>query len=130
MTIRDKDLASGDLAGTMDNTQLFAGDAKIITEEETVASGQGVVAKYTVVGRLTASGKLAKHTPGASDGSEVAVGILTQAVNATAADVRVAMYTGGFFNHEALTWHASLTTLAARKVVFERTPIKIGAVRL
>jgi len=109
---------------------LFAGEAPVITDDGyVVASGQNVVAKYTVVGRISASGKLAKHNPSASDGSQTAIGITTQPVDATSADQKVAIYTGGYFNHAALTWHASLTTLGARKNVFTRTPIHIGEVK-
>lgn len=129
--IVDKDLAAGAIEGSFDRIKLFAGDSPVNTDDGyVVASGQGVVAKYTVVGIITASGKLAKHTPGATDGSQIAVGITTQAVNATAADQKVAIYKAGTFNHLALTWHASLTTLAQRKAVFERTPIQIGSIRL
>lgn len=125
-----EDLASGgDIVTSNTPENLFAGEAEIVTDENyVVASGQGAVAKYTVVGKITASGKLAKHNPGASDGSQVAIGITTQAVDATSADQKVAIYVGGFFNHTALTWHASLTTEAARKAVFERTPIRIGSI--
>ncbi len=38
-----------------------------------------------VLGRITASGKLVRFDPAASDGSEVAVAVLTQQVDATAA---------------------------------------------
>lgn len=131
MSVFDKDLAASGVVTPPHVTQLFAGDSEVVTEEgETVVAGTNL-AKYTVVGRITASGKLKAHTPGANDGSEVAIGILTQAANAASADVPgLAIYTAGFFNHEALTWHASLTTLAARKAVFARTPIRIGSVRL
>lgn len=131
MTVVDKDLAAGAIEGSFNRTKLFAGDSPVNTDDGyVVASGQGALPKYSVVGILTASGKLAKHTPGASDGSQVAVGITTQAVDATSADKKVAIYKSGTFNHAALTWHASTATLAARKAVFERTPIQIGSIRL
>lgn len=125
------ELASGgDIVAGPTPENLFAGEAPVVTDDGyVVASGQNVVAKYTVVGRVTASGKLAKHNPSATDGSQTAIGITTQPVDATSADQKVAIYTGGYFNHAALTWHASLTTLAARKNVFVRTPIHIGEVK-
>ena len=130
MQLGVEDLASGgDIVVGNTPENLFAGEAEVVTDDSyVVASGQGVVAKYTVVGKITASGKLAKHNPGASDGSQVAIGITTQAVDATSADQKVAVYVGGFFNHTALTWHATLTTEAARKAVFERTPVRIGSI--
>lgn len=127
--IIDNDLAYGGVAGTFDPVQLFAGDAPIVTAEETVASGQGVLAKYTVVAK-NAAGKLVVLAPAAVDGTEIAVGITTQRVDATSGDVRVAMYKAGFFNHLALVWPAATNTLTLRKAAFERTPIMIGAVRL
>lgn len=130
MTI-DKDLASGELVSSYSPVDLFAGDADVVTEEAILDTGN--LAKYTVVGRITASGKIVAHAPGASDGSQLAIGILTQAANATSADLRVGIYTGGFFNHAALVWDASLTTLAARQAAFRATTghsIRIGSVRL
>ena len=131
MAIVDKDLAAGAIEGTFSPTQLLAGDAEVNTDDGyVVANGQGVVPKYSVVAVLTASGKLVKHNPAGADGSQNAIGITTQAVNAAAADQHVAIYVGGVFNHEALTWAAATDTLAKRKAVFARTPIQIGSVRL
>jgi hypothetical protein len=130
MPIVDKDLATSEIVGTFSQVPLFAGDADITTEEGIIDTG--VLAKYTVLGKITATGKLIALTPGASDGSQIAYGILTQAVDATAADVRAGVYVGGFFNDAALVWpaHASLDTLIERQAAFARTPIHIGTVRL
>lgn len=129
MGVVDKDLADSEIV-TFSNTQLFAGDAEVVTEECIVDTGN--LAKYTVMGRITATGKVVQLTPGASDGSQIACGILTQPVNATSADVRAAIYTAGFFNHEALVWPAGAThdTLIERQAAFARTPVRIGSVRL
>lgn len=126
----DKDLASGELVGTTSIVPLFAGDMDIITEEGIVDTG--VLAKYTVVGKITATGKLVALNPAAVDGSEKAYGILTQAVDATAADVKAGVYIGGFFNDAAIVWpvHASLDTLIERQAAFQNTMIRIGTVRL
>lgn len=127
----DKDLASGETVGTQTPFHLFAGDSEIITEEAVL--GAGDLAKYTVVGRVAATGKLAVHDPAAVDGTEDAIGILTQAADASGGDVDVAIYTGGFFNHEALVWDATLNTLALRQAEFRATTghsIRIGSVRL
>ena len=129
MGVVDKDLADSEIV-SFSYDPLFAGDAEVVTEECIVDTGN--LAKYTVLGRITATGKVVQLTPGASDGSQIACGILTQAVNATAADVRAAMYTAGFFNHNALVWPVGTThdTLIERQAAFARTPIRIGAVRL
>lgn len=54
-------------------------------DDVTVVSGQNL-AIGTVVGRITTGGKITAWTTGASDGSQNAIGILTSAVNASAAD--------------------------------------------
>lgn len=54
-------------------------------EDVTVASGQ-TLAPGQVVGRITASGKIAAFNPAASDGTQNAVGIAFDAVDATSGD--------------------------------------------
>ena len=127
----DKDLAYGGVAGTVTNVQVFAGDAPIITEEAIVTSGNNL-AKYTVVAKITASGKIKAYTPGASDGSQFPIGVLTQAADATSADVRAAIYTSGFFNDAILVWpsNAACDTLIERQALFAGKDIRIGTVRL
>jgi len=130
MATVDKDLAGSEIVGSFTPTPLFAGESATVTEEGIIDTG--VLAKYTVLGKITATGKLVILNPAAVDGSQVAYGILTQAVDATAADVRAGVYVGGFFNDAALVWpvHTSLDTLIERQAAFARTPIRIGTVRL
>lgn len=131
MAITDKDLAADATVGSYSPTQLFAGDVDVISDDgRVVASGQGVLPKYSVVAVLTSTGKLVKHAPAAADGSQVAVGITTQAVNTTSGDQKVAIYVAGYFNVAALTWAAATSTLALQKAAFARTSINVGAVRL
>ena len=80
-------------------------------EDVTVLSGQNLAAG-TVVGRVTASGKIAAYTPGASDGTQNAMGVLVTGVNASAADA-----TGVIIARHAITvdktglvWGAAVTT--------------------
>jgi len=54
-------------------------------EDVTVNAGQNLTAG-TVVGRITATGRITAFNPGASDGSQNAIGVLVNAVNATAAN--------------------------------------------
>lgn len=54
-------------------------------EDVTVASGQNI-AVGQVVGRITASGKIAAFNPAAADGTQNAIGVSLAAVNATAGD--------------------------------------------
>lgn len=128
----DKDLAKGELVATFTNTPLFAGDSDTITEEAILDTGN--LAKYTVVGRITATGKVVQWAPGASDGSQLVCGVLTQAANATSEDIRVAIYTAGFFNDAALVWpvHASADTFIERRAAMEAAGrgLRLGSVRL
>jgi hypothetical protein len=127
----DKDLASGETVGSQSPFDLFAGEADVITEEAVLDTGN--LAKYTVVGRLTASGKIVAFDSTADTGAENAIGILTQAADASSGDKNVAIYTGGFFNHSALVWDSPTNTLALRQAAFRASTghsIRIGSVRL
>ena len=131
MAYPDKDLAAGGtIEGSYTPLPLFAGDAPVVTEEGVVTLPDGVVAKHTVLGRETGTGLLVGLGQPTIVGGDVAVGILTQSVNTTDADVPVAYYTAGFFNHEALVWPATHDTLEKRKAAFAGTAIHIGSVRL
>lgn len=55
-------------------------------DELTLISGQNLAAGV-VVGKITASGKYTTYANGASDGSEVAAGIMYAAVDASGGDV-------------------------------------------
>ena len=58
-------------------------------DEVTLISGQNLAAGV-VVGKITASGKYTTYANGASDGSEVAAGILYAATDASGGDVTTA----------------------------------------
>lgn len=79
-------------------------------EQATLVSGNNLVAG-AVLGVITASGKYTELDPDASDGSEVAAGVLYAAVDASAADadcvvhVRDCEVIGG-----VLTWPTGITT--------------------
>lgn len=79
-------------------------------EEIVIASGAGVLAIGTVLGKITASGKYVLHNNAASDGSEAAAGILGEAVDATSADVRTFGVTwGAIAVLPALTFKSGIT---------------------
>ena len=64
----------------------------------------------TVLGRITASGKLTVLTPGASDGSQTAAGVLYDNVDATAADKPAVYHARDAEVHGlALTWPAGIS---------------------
>lgn len=131
MAYPDKDLAAGGtIVGSYAPSELFAGEADVTTEEEFVVAGTGVLEKHLVVAKSTLSYGLVPHVPGGNNGTGIAYGILTQAVDASTQTQRVSVYTGGFFNHTALVWYGSLASLEQRKAIFAGTPIHIGNVRL
>lgn len=63
------------------------GNGRISRDVITVASGSGVLTAGTVLGKITASGKFAAYNGAAADGSETAVAVLFETVDATSADV-------------------------------------------
>ena len=95
----------------------YAGEA-IISEangtrsraEITVLSGQNLTAG-AVIGKVTASGKYKVYTVGATDGSESAIAILFDAVDASSADTTgVILARDMEANVNALVWGATVTT--------------------
>ncbi|WP_019998722.1 head decoration protein [Aureimonas ureilytica] len=79
-------------------------------EQAIVASGAGKLRAGTVLGRITASGKLSTFAPGAADGSEKAVAILWEGCDATAQDVRRTITARDAEVHaDALNWGAGTT---------------------
>lgn len=119
-------LASGNATSpeTFTPDELFAGEADVTTDIGKLITGQNL-ARRTVVGRITASGKLTAWTAGAVDGSQVAVGITVHAVDATAADKDVQFYRSGIFNIDALGWGAATTVQKYR--AFDGSAISVRA---
>ncbi len=115
-----RDLAGSTTLGTLTPVELYAGEAPIVTGDRQAATGVAF-AKYEVFAE-DATGKAIKHNPGGTAPATIAVGIFMQPV---AAGGQGPVLLGGALNHEALVWHASLTTLEARRAQFNRTPIYI-----
>lgn len=115
-------LAGNSDLGSWEPTQIFSGEADIVTDGEPV----GVAfARYQVIARANSganAGKLVPYDPTATDGSEQAIGI---AIEAGVVGTYAPYYCGGVFNPDALVWPESVTTLEARKAVFARTNIQI-----
>lgn len=85
-------------------------DPRLYREEVTIVSGAGNLPTGAVMGKITASGKYKRHVNGASDGTQTAVGVLLNAVDASGgADVKGVIVVG---NAEivalALSWDASV----------------------
>lgn len=124
------DLAKGvDIVGTQTVEQLFAGDAPITTGQAVAITA---VDKYQVV-VLTASGLSETFDfDGSGTIGTPGVTLPTQGINcvitaqAAGAGANCPFYSGGYFNHAALSWPAELDTLAKRKAFFAGSDIKIG----
>lgn len=82
---------------------------------ETIVSGTGVIPMFRVLGRITASGLLTNYTPGASNGSEIAVAVAIEGVDATsaAAGINTIDWTATFAR-QRLSWGSAVTTDAHR----------------
>lgn len=74
-----------------------------------VASGAGVLAAGTVLGKITASGKYLKSLAAANDGSQVPDAILAEGVDATSADKEAVVYIAGKFDQGRLILGAGHT---------------------
>lgn len=86
---------------TPDN--LFAGTTHPVDLKGiTILTGQGVLARGTVIGVITATGKGKLAVSTSVDGSQVADCILTDSIDTTLADVVTSAYTSGEFNRKAL----------------------------
>ncbi|MBN9022213.1 MAG: head decoration protein [Rhizobiales bacterium] len=76
-------------------------------ETITIASGAGIIAPGTVLGKVTASGKYVASAVGASDGSQNPSAITIYGADATSADVDVAaIVRDAEVNGHCLVYHA------------------------
>ncbi len=81
----------------------FSRDKIVVLSGEDLAIG-------AVLGKVTASGKLVELNPDASDGCEVAVGVLTAACDASAADVNAVMIArDAIIVASGLVWEGTVT---------------------
>lgn len=83
------------------------GDIKVpghdfLTWDETILTGLTLVAG-TIMGKITASGKLRDCDQDASDGSQTAHSILVEDVDTTSGDKKRPVYVKGVFNMNSLT---------------------------
>jgi hypothetical protein len=84
-------------------------DGSFSRDVAVIAAGANLV-PGTVLGKVTASGKLTILAPGASDGSQTAVAVLYGPANAAAADVKQTITArSSEVNGLVLTWPAGIT---------------------
>lgn len=94
---------------TVDN--LIAGDQPCLCclKGVTVLTGQGILARGSVLGVITTGGKGKLVAKASVDGSQVAKLILADTIDTTAGDVVAQCYQSGLFNRDALTFSAANT---------------------
>lgn len=96
------------MAETFTPDGLIAGDYPIQREVGTLISGQNL-ARGTVLGKITASGKYTTALSASSDGSQNPVAILVDAVDASGGDKPCSVYLSGEFNTNAMTFGTGIT---------------------
>lgn len=79
----------------------WAGDFPVVTDVFTILTNQDLAA-MTLMGKVTASGKLLALDGDASDGSEDPFAIMIDALDTTGADKSGAVYLTGEFNQDAI----------------------------
>lgn len=101
--------------GTFTPDNLFAGDYPRAMDTVTLLTGQSYP-RGAVLGKIDTGGKYTLSLAAAEDGSEDPCAVLAEAVDATSADKKAAVYLTGEFNQDALTFGAghSKTTAATR----------------
>lgn len=117
------------IAGKSDFTSpgiflLFAGDAPVSTQPDTIATDAVIIPQFTPLTRDATSNKLRRATVTAGVPEKV-VAITTYAVDATGGDVYKSNYTGGYFNTDAIAWPAAFTTELLKQAAVSGSPIHI-----
>jgi len=96
--------------GTFTPDNLIAGnEANISMKAVTVLTGQGILARGSILGIITVGGKAKLADKAAVDGSQTAKFILADAIDTTTADVVAQCYQSGQFNRGALVFAAGNT---------------------
>lgn len=104
--------SSGD-SFTPDN--LMAGDTPgIVSASITLISGQNL-ARGSVLGRITASGKYTLAAAALSNGAQTPTAILAEDVDASAGDKTTLAYVQGCFAEDHITLGAGLTVASIRE---------------
>lgn len=100
--------------GTMVRKNLFASDFPRIDRKLTLVNGAGALVRGTVLGRITASGKLITSLSAAVDGSETPRFILAEDADSSGGDVECLVYETGHFLADELTIGAAHTAASIR----------------
>lgn len=100
-------------AGGFNNEGSFTPDELLVEVEQagvrTIAQGHGVVARGTVLGKITATGKLIPAVAAANDGSQTPYAVSAEDVDTTAADGAGVVYLAATLNQNSLIFGAGHT---------------------
>ena len=102
---------------TPDN--LIGGDA-INAVTESIVVDTGVLARGSLLGKITATGKYILSASAATDGSEVPAAILAEDVDASSADVTTVAYLSGEFNATAMTFGTGHTAASTKDALRDK----------
>jgi hypothetical protein len=105
-----------DTLGAITPDNLFAGhDIPVLVKGVTLAKGQGVLQRGTVVAIITASGLAKPVDRSKGDGTQTPYGILTDTVDtgdgAALTDTKATAYVTGLFNSKALIFGGTDTAV-------------------
>lgn len=110
LAVSDNPFAVGMSTDVYIPDQLIGGDLKLVTTTQTVNQNATVLARGTVMGRITATGNYIPSVETAVDGSQTPSAILVDVTDATLGAVQAGLYVMGEFNFGALTYDASWGT--------------------
>jgi hypothetical protein len=100
-------------AGAFVPDNLINGEFPALQRKGTLLSGQNLT-RGTVLGKITASGKLVKSLAASEDGSEDIFAVLALDCDASAGDMDCQYYISGEFTTARLTFGAGHTAAATR----------------
>lgn len=94
---------------TVEIDHLFAAEYPAVVEPMTILTTQGVLARGSVIGKITVGGKGKLMAAGSSDGSEDFYAVLAEDTDTTGGDVVAPVVKTGMFNQSFLTFGAATT---------------------
>ena len=98
---------------TLDPNGILVSDLPVVTRPVTVASGQNL-AVFSLVGKVSASGKVVLSLAASSDGSETPYGVLLEAVDASGADAAGRVYRLGGLDESLIQYGTGHTADTVR----------------
>lgn len=118
-------LAGNGNNGTYTPFNLYAGEKEVVHDRAKVAAGVAVQ-QFQVLAK-NANGELIIYDPTASAPANKALCVALNAKASGETNRSLSVAVSAFYNHEALIWPATIDTLAKRKLAFEGTEIRVGA---